>query len=236
MSIQQTQAYSAVNPVHGTMHARTTGVGSGSGEVAIGGNQAAQADRSVAVSDQARAYAASEAVYQMDTGGGATNIDLETYFTPKQNNAAVLSFDGLLMPTARNVATLQAHISKVFPDFLAANGIPEAPDKITYDGSGNVVLPDDYPYSDKLKAALASDPAMARELSTANALASHVAGMQATQPFHDEYEQAKSQAEIDAIIDKYSYLFGDNRRYPDIALLFSDQGALTITADSKALV
>ena len=77
---------------------------------------------------------------------------------------------------------------------------------------------------------------MARELRTAGALASHLAGIQAAQPFHQEYEQATSQAEIDAIIDKYSYLFGDNRRHPDIALLFSDQGALTITADSKAIV
>ncbi|MBY4679025.1 hypothetical protein [Marinobacterium arenosum] len=236
MSIQATQAYNYVNTVSGTAAAKATGTYSSGGTAATASRPAEQNDRSVALSEQGKEMSQSDQVYKMDTGAGEKYLDLGSFFASPGRQVDSLSLDGLLLPTENNVRALQEHISSVFPGFLAENGIPEAPDKITYDSSGNMVLPADYPYADKLKAALENDPALARELSTANALASHLAGIKATEPFQQEYAQAKSQAEIDAIIDKYSYLFGENRRYPDMALLFTNDGQLTITADDKALV
>lgn len=204
------------------------------GQAANAGRSGATADQSVSISAQARGLASSDSVYRMDVGGGAKNVDLGQYFAQGATGGVGLS--SIMLPTARNVSALQDHISSIFPAFLAANGIPEAPKNIRYDSEGQIVLPADYQYADKLKAALANHKGMARELQTANALASHLAGIQATEPFQKAYAAANSQAEIDAVIDQYSYLFGENRRHPQMALQFSQQGKLTITADGKALV
>ncbi len=192
-------------------------------------------DRSTHLSALGQRVSAADDVYPMDTGKGEENLSLSTYFAGGYSTPS-LSLDGLLMPTEKNVQALQSHISKAFPDFLAANDIPEAPDSIRYDNNGNMVLPADYPYADELKAALAENPAMARELSTANALSSHLAALKELEPFHEEYAQAQNQAEIDAIIDKYSHLLSDNHSYPEIALMFSDEGKLSITANGRGLV
>lgn len=196
---------------------------------------AESADRSTRISALGQTVSSADDVYPMDTGKGEKNLSLSTYFNGGYSSPA-LSLDGLLMPSEKNVRALQDHISKVFPDFLAEHDIPEAPDSIRYDSSGNMVLPADYPYADQLKAALDENPAMARELSTANALSSHLAALKELEPFHEEYAQAQSQAEIDAVINKYSHLLNDNRSYPEIALMFSDDGTLRISADGTALV
>jgi hypothetical protein len=75
------------------------------------------------------------------------------------------------MPIAANMAALAQ------PGFLAEDDIPLAPETIRYGNDGTLQLPDDYPYANAFKAALEDDPALARELSTVNALASHVVGL-----------------------------------------------------------
>lgn len=192
-------------------------------------------DRSTQISALGQTVSAAEDVYPMDTGKGEKNLSLSTYFAGGYSQPT-LSLDNLLLPSEKNVQALQNHISKVFPDFLAANDIPEAPDNIRYNSSGNMVLPADYPYADELKAALKENPAMARELSTANALSSQLAALKELEPFHEEYAQAQNQAEIDAAIEKYSHLLNNNRSYPEIALMFSDDGKLSITANGTGLV
>ena len=114
MSIQQLQAYSYVNKANGAVATRAVGGSNGYAEVANGGNQSAQNDRSVSLSAQGRSYAASDSVYQMDMGQGATDVDLATYFTHQPNTYRPLSSDGVMMPTARNVATLQGAYIKGF--------------------------------------------------------------------------------------------------------------------------
>jgi len=192
-------------------------------------------DRSTHISTLGQTVSAAEDVYPLDTGKGEENLSLGTYFSGGYSSPT-LSLEGLLMPSEKNVQALQDHISIVFPDFLAEHGIPKAPDSIRYDSSGNMILPADYPYTDELKAALEQNPAMARELSTANALSSHLAALKELEPFHEEYAKVQNQVEIDAVIDKYSHLLGDHRSYPEIALMFSNDGTLTITADGKGLV
>ncbi|MCX7172942.1 MAG: hypothetical protein NT159_03220 [Proteobacteria bacterium] len=76
---------------------------------------------------------------------------------------------------------------------------------------------------------------MARELSTVNALASHVAEMKKLAPFQQEYAAATTQAEADAIVAKYSYLFSGAHHHDTIALQFSANGSLSLTADGKPL-
>jgi hypothetical protein len=204
---------------------------------AMNGRSDSTSGKTLSISDQAKRLSESESVYTLNTGAGDKQYDLDSYFDPQaQASSSLLSLDGLLLPSSQNVSALQDHISKVFPDFLSRNNIPEAPSSIQYDGEGKIVLPADYPYADQLKQALTDDPAMAKELSTVNALSSHLAALKSLEPFHEEYDSAQSQAEIDAIIDKYSYLFGDNRTYPQVQLSFDQEGHVSVQSDGKALV
>ncbi len=236
MAIQFGNTQNYLNILNGSAISAAKRTNQGTANTLLQSEQSAEnADRSTRISALGQTVSAAEDVYPMDTGKGEENLSLSTYFNGGYSSPT-LSLDGLLMPTEGNVQALQDHISKVFPDFLAANNIPEAPDSIRYDSSGNMVLPANYPYADELKTALEANPAMAKELSTANALSSHLAALKELEPFHEEYAQAQNQAEIDAIIDKYSHLLSDNRSYPEIALMFSDEGKLSITADGRGLV
>ena len=189
------------------------------------------------ISEKARQLNESESVYRMATGGGEKDIDLDTYFSPDAPRSNDLfDIDSLLLPSSQNVAAIQEHINKKMPSFLAKNNIPEAPEFIRYDGHGKMVLPEDYAYADQFREAIESDPGLGKALSTVNALASHLAALKELEPFNQEMEAAESQAQIKAIIEKYSHLLSDNRSYPEIQLSFNDKGQLSVKADGSALV
>lgn len=164
----------------------------------------------------------------LQTNLGEMMLDIETYFSPRQSTEPTFQLPPLLLPSQQNVDSLSHHISMVFPDFLADHNIPNAPDKITYDTEGKMELPADYPYSQELKDALAESPSMARELSTLNALTSHVVEMKKSIPFQEEYAATSTKAQANAVIDKYSHLFWGNRSNDTIALTFSNDGLLTM--------
>jgi hypothetical protein len=169
-----------------------------------------------------------------DTDKGSMSLDIDGYFSPPANTGgSVYSLPPLLLPSQKNIDALTQHISEKFPQFLAQNNIPSPPSSISYDSEGKVQLPADYAYASELKQALADNPTMARELSTVNALTSHLVEMKKSIPFQQDYAAAQSPAEVDAVITKYSYLFSAHRHYDSIALQFSDKGHMTITADGK---
>lgn len=169
-----------------------------------------------------------------DTDQGTKYLDIDAYFS---NGAAssIKTLPPLLLPTQKNVDALASHISATFPKFLAENNIPDAPASITYDNEGKMQLPTDYPYASELKQALENSPMMDRELRTINALASHVAGIKKVAPFLKQYAAVANQAEAEAIAAKYGYLFSSNRHSDAIALQFSANGSLSLTADGKPL-
>lgn len=170
-----------------------------------------------------------------DTDQGAQNLDIDAYFMPDKNQSASLSnsLPPLLLPTPNNVAALSRNISSAMPKFLSDNNIPSAPSSIDYDSEGKIQLPDDYEYADQFKQALENNPAMENKLRTVHALASHVAEMQKITPFQQEYSAASSESAREAVVNKYSYLFSSNKQYTDIALQFSLDGALSLTADGQ---
>lgn len=167
------------------------------------------------------------AVYE--TSQGAMSLDIDAYFTPTANT----TLPPLLLPSPNNIAALTRHISEKLPEFLARNNIPSLPSSITYDNEGRIQLPADYPYVSEFKEALASNPAMARELSTVSALTSTLVEMKKSIPFQQEYAAATSKAAADAVVAKYGYLFSGNRHYDTIALNFSANGELSLTTDGK---
>lgn len=191
----------------------------------------------LALQENGTSTKASRSTYEMGTNHGDIPINLDDYFadtiTPRTN----VSLDDvpLLMPSAKNIQALSDHASERFQQLLRDYNIPEAPSEITYDNEGRMQLPDDYAYADELKQALEENPGLARELSTLNALTSHYVEIQKRVPLHNELQEAKSQAEIDAILQKYSHLLQDNGAYSNIALTFGDNGNIRMQADGSAV-
>jgi hypothetical protein len=203
----------------------------------------------VAISQAAQNYLAAQsnstsasrnsATAVFDTDQGSKSLNIDAFFSPggSANGAAFLSqkLPPLLLPNKNNIDVLVNHISATFPQFLAQNNIPSAPSSITYDNKGQIQLPSDYAYASEFKQALANNPIMSRELSTVNALTSNFVEMQKSRQFQQEYAAATTQAEVDAVVARYSYLFSGNQDYDTIALQFSESGRFGITHDGKPL-
>ena len=174
--------------------------------------------------------------YTMFTDKGNIDVDLDNLFSNDPNSTGFKSIGDLpplLLPSSENIKAMSSHVSGRFKQMLAEYNIPSAPEKMTHDNQGKMHLPADYPYADELNQALEENPGIARELSTVNALTSHYVAIQERMPFIEEMGNASSQAETDKVIAKYSHLLHDNHSYKSLALMFSQDGDLSITADGE---
>lgn len=169
---------------------------------------------------------------KLDTSHGKKTINIEDYFNP-QSGVVSLEDTPLLLPSPMNIEALAKHASNKFQKLLEEYNIPKAPSRITFDQYGKMQLPNDYSYSEELKQFFTENPILERQLSTINALTSHFVGMQESIKFNEEYSKAKTQMEVDLILKKYSYLFNSSQQSSNIALLFSADGEMSITADGK---
>ncbi|PCI54970.1 MAG: hypothetical protein COB36_08955 [Alphaproteobacteria bacterium] len=144
----------------------------------------------------------------LDTTNGKEALDIDAYFAPKGN--VDLDQVSLLTPSENNIDALSKHASTKLQNLLTEYGIPKGPDKITYDTAGNIKFPADYPYADELKQALKENPGLERELHTIAALTSHFTGMKAA-----------------------AQGTGSKNSYIEIALNFSTNGEISVTANGK---
>jgi len=175
----------------------------------------------------------------MNTNMGMIDYDLDSYYandpvSPK-GPVSLDDFPPLLLPSAENIEALSNHASKRFQQLLEDYDIPSAPEKITFDDEGKMQIPRDYPYANELKQAFEDNPGLERELRDINAISSHFAALQERVPLIEEMSNAKSQAQIDQILMKYAHLLDDSVRGKKMALVFSENGQLGITADGKLL-
>ena len=169
----------------------------------------------------------------LNTSHGQTKINVEDYFTPRPESDEPIDLMSLplLLPSKHNIDTLSKHASEKLKGLMAEYDIPYAPEQISYDDSGQMLLPYDYEHADKFNQMIEENDVMSRELSTINALTSHYVEMQKVIPFHEEFAEAKSKAEADLIIAKYSHLLTDEKDYSRIALVLSSDGDVTPMAD-----
>ncbi|OKY26184.1 MULTISPECIES: hypothetical protein [Thalassotalea] len=180
-------------------------------------------------SESAKAEVRAESVFNMNTNQGNNDINLDEYLaTGPQATPVSLKDVELLLPTAHNVDTLAKYSQEKFKDLLTQYNITSPPETISFDNEGQIVIPADYPYTAQLKQALTENPIVENALRTTAALASHYAGIMEGQPFRDEMATARSQADRDRIIEKYSYLFDDNRPAKQIILSFLEDGSLLL--------
>lgn len=172
----------------------------------------------------------SDTVFSMNTNKGNTEkINLDEYLTPGPRSSSVNLDDvSLLLPSAHNIEVLSKYSQEEFKKLLVQYDIPSSPETIEFDNHGKLVLPDDYAYSEKLEQAFSENPKVENALRTTAALASHYAGIMEGQPFRDEMSTARSQADRNRIIEKYSYLFDDNRAGKQIILSFLDDGNMLV--------
>lgn len=175
--------------------------------------------------------------YMMLTDKGQVEINLDTYFKAPESEAflTIEQLPPLLMPSADNIQTLSEHVSARFKQMLSDYNIPITPEKITFDDGGNMNISPDYAHMEALNKAFDENPDIKRELSTLNALSGHYAAIQERMPFIEGMQKANSQAAIDALIIKYSHLLHDNHDYKSLAFVFSKEGDVSVTADSKPL-
>lgn len=174
----------------------------------------------------------------MMTDKGRMNIDLDSYFSNTPPSTGFFNLNELpplLMPSAENINALTEHVSTRFKQLLADYNIPSAPEKITFDNAGKMQVPIDYPYANELHGALEENIGMGRELRALNALSSHAAAIQERMPFIEEMGNASSKAETDRIIAKYSHLLSDNNSHKSMALIFSSEGDVSVTADGEPI-
>jgi len=191
-----------------------------------------------AAKSEAPEKAASSAIVEMVTGKGNIKIDLDSYFSNTPSTAGFSNINDLpplLMPSEQNINALTEHVSGRFKQLLEDYNIPSAPEKITFDNEGKMQIPIDYPYANKLNNALEENPGIGRELRTLNAISSHAAAIQEHMPFIEEMGEASSKVEIDKIIAKYSHLLHDNHSYKSMALIFSTEGDVSVTADGEPI-
>lgn len=168
-------------------------------------------------------------MFAMDTNQGHNKINLDEYLTPKPHSGTIdLKDIPLLLPTAHNIDALSKYSEAKFKDLLQQYNIPAPPATVEFDGEGKLLFPADYPHATELREALENNPGTENALRTTAALASHYAGIMEGQAFRDEMSTARSQADQDRIVQKYSYLFDDNRPQAQIVLAFLDDGRMLV--------
>lgn len=175
---------------------------------------------------------------QTSASHGKVNLNLDDFYGAEKspNNGVTLSkLPPLLYPTANNIKTIQAHASERFQNLLQEFNIPYAPEKITFDHTGQMVIPNNYPYKNQLQEAINQTPGLERELRDLNALSSHYAALQSLEVVHEEISNAKNNWEVGEILKKYKSVIEKASQGFDMALKFTPNGELSITADGQGL-
>nr|WP_320051123.1 hypothetical protein [uncultured Desulfuromonas sp.] len=198
----------------------------------------------VTLSAQARELAASQSETQVqrsstavfNTNKGDVELDIDAYFTPSEKSfsGGIESLPPLLFPSENNINALATHISNTLPGLMSDYQIPVAPESIQYDNRGQLVLPQDYPYAEEFTQMLDENPALAREMSTVNALSSHLAGIQRAAQFQEE-SQGMSDGEIAVLMSKYTDLFDGQHSAGDFSLGFSAEGSLQVSVNGEQI-
>lgn len=179
-----------------------------------------------------QAKAAAQSGIMLDSNKGP--IRLEAYRASLgPTNGRSLDDIPLLLPSERTISGLAAYAGDALKSLLAQHGI-EAPSSLSFDNYGQLQLPADYAQADALRSALNENPDILRDLRDVNALTSHYVEMKKNEPFLEAYADADSQAEVNAVLSQYAYLFSDNRASSYITLTFNENMQLVPQADGRS--
>jgi hypothetical protein len=167
--------------------------------------------------------------YSLATNQGQIEVNLDEYFS---NNTPELTLRlediPLILPNAENVGALSHHLSDRMESIFSQNGIPYPPEEIRFDDQGKLQLPEDYPYAEQLESGLDENDGIMRELRTLSAISNHHHAIQDVMEFQQEYANASNPEQIKQVVDKYRYLFDDNRLFDPTVLEFTNNGQIQV--------
>lgn len=149
-----------------------------------------------------------------------------TYST-KSSGRSLLDTSTLLLPTRANATLLAAKAGETIKAKLNAAGIPREPGfelEIQDVNSAHVTVKGDRADAKAIEDLINGDQALQMDIHNANALASHIPGIERGMAFHHEYRAAQTQAEMDAIIGRYSDLFSGFASAANIDMRFGRDG------------
>jgi len=160
----------------------------------------------------------------MDTDG------LDT--APQSKIDSVLANAELMLPTLDNLNELTSRLKYVMDLMFVRNDIPsDPPVELDYSYSDNqVVVKGDRDDLDEISRLINENPDMKEAVRTTLAIGSTVAAIKESYDFQQEYLASN---DPEAVIRKYSYLFGDDKKYAHVTVSYGED--ITVFADGKTL-
>lgn len=148
-------------------------------------------------------------------------------YSPKAGGGTLLDSTGLLLPTRANAAMLAAQAGEAIGARLDAAGMPRQPGfELAIDdvNSAHVSVKSNRPDAKAIEDLINGDPQLQMGVHNAYAIASHIPAMERSMAFQKEYAAAQTQAQIEAVIGRYSDLFSGRTPPADIGLRFGQDG------------
>jgi len=142
----------------------------------------------------------------------------------------VMSNEPLSMPDMGGLSELTERIGYLLDMMFARNGIPkEPPVEIQYSYTRTeITVTGDREDIDKIQELVNEDGGLKELLRSTLAIASQVINMAESLHFQKEY---KDSTDPDAVVDKYAYLFDEERHYHHASFRYGD--SLDILSDGK---
>jgi len=136
----------------------------------------------------------------------------------------------LILPSMKNVSILSKGLTELLHDLFQKNGLPEDPPvELKYSYSENkVTVYGGREDSEEIEDLINSDPDLKEYTRTFLAISSHAAAIQESIEFQEEYRRS---SDPEAVVRKYSHLFNDSRKYPEVSFMFGSEPSLL--ADGK---
>ena len=139
----------------------------------------------------------------------------------------LLAMNDLLLPTASNIQTLSAALSKDLNTLFSEAGISTKPpveidvDEKTMD----ITVKGERPDIEKISALIDSNEKIKNQIRTLAAISSHAAGMEESLKFQKEYTASSNPQ---SVVQKYSALF-NSQKVNDLSFLFDGSSIHTFS-------
>lgn len=155
----------------------------------------------------------------------------------RSEGSSLLGRAELLLPTRANAAMLAKKAGEAINAKLDAAGIPREPGfEVAIDdiNSAHVTVKGGRADAQAIEDLINGDQDLQMGIHNAYALASGIPGLERAMAFDQEYRAAQTQAEIDAIIARYSDLFSGFTQAADVRMNFGKDG-LQVAVNGEAI-
>lgn len=169
---------------------------------------------------------------------GAAAEAASTYSAPSRNTTPSNLLDQpLLMPTRDNVAKLAQAASETLNAKLATAGISRTPSfelDIEDVNSAHVSVKGNRTDAQAIEDLINADPQLQMTIHNAEAIASHIPGIERSMAYQEEYRAAHTRQQIDQVNARYADLLSGNPPAADIGMRYGAKG-IEVTINRQAV-